>query len=503
MTPPTTPPTTDPPPPPAPGEAPPRPRLTRRTEGHLLGGVAGGIADHLGIDPVLVRVAFVVLALWPFPGFGLLVYLALVLVVPPAEASAVPRAPRRGTERGGAFYVGVALLVVALLALLGIGSAVAPIGGGVLVPLALIGIGVALWVSSDRDRARPVPSSGAAWWQDPAPPGAAAEGDDATPSPAATTEGPRADTAPAPAPAVPTGTPTGPGEPTTPAWGGSPPGDRPTTTTGPVWQAPPPPPRSPLGRLTLGLALTVTAVLWALDLAGALDVTATQLLAAPLAVLGLGLLVGAVVGRARWLAWIAAPLALALVAAAVVEDADLPFDAGFADRTVLIGAGGAGTGDDHRAAAGSLRLDLTQAEPATLDGRALTAEVGAGELVVLLPPGVAVTGVARVEVGELRVRSDEVWFDRGGLGVEQPLALTDGAPVATVDVDLRVGAGVLRVEVVPVDPEADPSEGAPSEDAEASSEEPFEEDVVGDDEAALHEELPTTRTLATTSGGAR
>ena len=69
--------TAPPPPPPAPT----RPPL-RRTSGdaNVLGGVAAGIARSLGIDPILVRVAFVVLTV--FGGSGVLLYIVGWLFIP-------------------------------------------------------------------------------------------------------------------------------------------------------------------------------------------------------------------------------------------------------------------------------------------------------------------------------------------------------------------------------------------------------------------------------------
>ncbi len=66
-------------------------RLTRSRTDRRLGGVAAGLARYFGIDPLLVRVAFVVAA---FMGFGILTYLVLWLVLPTAqpgeEAAAYP-----------------------------------------------------------------------------------------------------------------------------------------------------------------------------------------------------------------------------------------------------------------------------------------------------------------------------------------------------------------------------------------------------------------------------
>ena len=107
------------PPPPAPASGPPPGpagpgrRLTRRTDPRIIAGVASGIADYLGLEPWLVRIAFVVLV--PFAGFGALAYLIAWLLVPPAGtdqslATTVLRRPP-GSLRS---YVGVGLILLAV-----------------------------------------------------------------------------------------------------------------------------------------------------------------------------------------------------------------------------------------------------------------------------------------------------------------------------------------------------------------------------------------------------
>jgi len=66
-----------------PSAAPARPRLTRSRTEKMLGGVAGGLAEHTGVDAVLWRVAF--LGLTVAGGTGVLVYGLLWLLMPRAE----------------------------------------------------------------------------------------------------------------------------------------------------------------------------------------------------------------------------------------------------------------------------------------------------------------------------------------------------------------------------------------------------------------------------------
>jgi phage shock protein C len=55
-------------------------RLARSETDKMIAGVCGGLAAHLGIDPVLVRLAFVVLLL--ASGIGFAIYVILWIVMP-------------------------------------------------------------------------------------------------------------------------------------------------------------------------------------------------------------------------------------------------------------------------------------------------------------------------------------------------------------------------------------------------------------------------------------
>ncbi|MFA3781443.1 PspC domain-containing protein [Melioribacteraceae bacterium 4301-Me] len=57
-----------------------RDKLYRSRKFRVLGGVCGGLAEYLNLDPVLVRVLFVIIAL--INGLGILLYIILWIVLP-------------------------------------------------------------------------------------------------------------------------------------------------------------------------------------------------------------------------------------------------------------------------------------------------------------------------------------------------------------------------------------------------------------------------------------
>lgn len=57
-------------------------RLLRSNTNRVIGGVCGGIGDYFTIDPVLVRIIFVITALF---GAGFVIYLVLWIMMPEAQ----------------------------------------------------------------------------------------------------------------------------------------------------------------------------------------------------------------------------------------------------------------------------------------------------------------------------------------------------------------------------------------------------------------------------------
>jgi phage shock protein C len=68
-------------------------RLVRRTDDTMLGGVCAGLADHLGLDPTLVRVLTVLLTVLGFGSVIIAYLIAWVIVPKDVDVYAVSPAP--------------------------------------------------------------------------------------------------------------------------------------------------------------------------------------------------------------------------------------------------------------------------------------------------------------------------------------------------------------------------------------------------------------------------
>ncbi|MFI6127932.1 PspC domain-containing protein [Micromonospora sp. NPDC051141] len=133
------------------------PRLYRATEHRLAAGVAAGIAEHLGIPVLRVRVAFMVLL--GLSGLGLLLYAAFWAVVPPRPGdTAVP--PRRDLAQLLPFVViGLGVLLLQVVAFDSVGAAGT---AGWLVAIIAVGAGV-IWHQSGPERRRQWGDSAVPW----------------------------------------------------------------------------------------------------------------------------------------------------------------------------------------------------------------------------------------------------------------------------------------------------------------------------------------------------
>lgn len=128
-------------------------RLTRSRSDRHVAGVAGGLAEYLGVNPFIIRAAFVVLAI--IGGGGVALY-ALGWLILPEEGTTTTIAGQwleRCQDRTFPQLVLVLLAIIA--AAIAIGSVVAV--GGLVLPIALLGAGIVVWSRRDRGALGP-------WW---------------------------------------------------------------------------------------------------------------------------------------------------------------------------------------------------------------------------------------------------------------------------------------------------------------------------------------------------
>jgi hypothetical protein len=221
-----------------------------------------------------------------------------------------------------------------------------------------------------------------------------------------------------------------------------------------AWDAPQPVPvaarrRSKLGLLTVSAAAVVAGALLTLRAAGFEQVTVARTLASVLVVLGAGMIVGTWVGRARWLLLPSLLVGAALLVTSLAQSAPVPYGSGVGERTWV-----PGPGEERRSfqlGAGEAELDLRQLDPAALDGRPLSAAVGAGEIVVLVPDGLQVQVDADVRLGEIVVVERDGdrrrLTDGSGERAQEQFVVGDaGDP--TVELHLEVAAGQIEVRRV-------------------------------------------------------
>ncbi len=71
-------------------------RLTRSSENRMIAGICGGLGEYFNVDPVIVRVIFVLLAF--ADAIGVVAYLILWIIVPLREKAGLP--PKDAAKEG-------------------------------------------------------------------------------------------------------------------------------------------------------------------------------------------------------------------------------------------------------------------------------------------------------------------------------------------------------------------------------------------------------------------
>lgn len=133
-----------------PEEPAPRRRLYRSRKDRMLAGVAGGLALYFGLDPVAVRLGFVLLAAGS--GIGIITYIVLALITPewPAEQDE-PEARVSPIELGkGWVLAGYVLVLLGIVSLLDNLGWLSMVHGQLVGPVFLMLVGLAIIMHQRR-----------------------------------------------------------------------------------------------------------------------------------------------------------------------------------------------------------------------------------------------------------------------------------------------------------------------------------------------------------------
>ena len=317
-------------------------RLRRSVTDRRVAGVAGGLARHLDVDPILVRVALGVAVF--FGGAGLIAYIGLWVLVPEEGTDDEPL----GLDERSRSLAVAGVGVVALL------SAIGDWAGASSFPWPLVVVAlVVVWFLRRKDRAAAdrgygVEPAAQATWEPPAHAGPE--------TPVSYAREPR-----------------GPRQPRNPR------------RRGPI-----------LFFFTLALIALGEGVLGVVDLAGA-AVTGSAYPALALAITATMLLIGSFWGRAGGL--IALGIVAALATAATTVGTTFP-----EDRLAYAPTSAGQVQDSYDFGGGELVLDLSDVSDVdALDGRDIAIDGFGGRVEVIVPEGMDVDVQAQLVAGDTRV----------------------------------------------------------------------------------------------------
>lgn len=379
-------------------------RLRRSVTDRHVAGVAGGLARHLDVDVIIIRVALVVGVF--FGGAGLIAYVGAWLLV-----------PEEGTDdQPLGLDVRSRSLALAGVGILGLLSAVGDWAGAFWFPWPLaIVAAIVIWFLNRKDRSTSPSGYG---YAGPAAPGAQ-QADPATGL-------------------DPTGWDQG-------GWDQT--GWQQTAWQQTAWQQPETYARAPrqyrnprrrgpiLFFFTVALIALAEGVLGVVDLAG-VAVAESAYPALALGITAAMLVVGAFWGRAGGL--IALGLVAALATAATTATSSFPDD-----RLTYAPTSAAEVRDSYDLGGGELTLDLSDVSDVdALDGRAVTVDGVGGRVEVVVPDGMDVTVRTDLFAGDSRVFDER----RDGLDVNLD-GFRDGGdevPDMSITIDLFAGEVIVR-----------------------------------------------------------
>jgi len=415
-------------------------KLTRSRSDRYVGGVAAGLAARLGIDPVFVRIAFVVsLALG---GLGLLAYVAMLIAVPlegdPTEPAPPLEPRRRNLMIGLAVLAGFAFVVTA-----DSGSAVAWLFGfwpgtvfGILFWVAAAGL--ATWLAltgaferdPDHDAGAGSPRAGRAGATPSTPSEATAEVVTYAESPTQLSRTEVMETRQMGNP------PAGEGS------GAQAAGPAVVRDDGP----------STIGKIMTWFAIGLTGlIVFCLLFGFSAGVTATLggvPMAALVIILGAGMVFAGLRGRRQLSAWLLAAAVAVTLPMAAVSIADLRVEGPYGDINETPLSVVDIPGDGYEMAAGNQTIDLRRldyAREARRNGTSeieLPVEMGMGLTSIIVPDRVCVTGSVDGKAGIVNIRGRQ----SSGFSVSQSgLSVGPDRPRYTVNVDGDFKLGAFEI----------------------------------------------------------
>ena len=178
-----------------------------------------------------------------------------------------------------------------------------------------------------------------------------------------------------------------------------------------------------------------------LDVQNVVTFEPVQYLAMALGIIGVGLLVGSVVGRARWLI---VPGLVLLPFVFVASLIHVPWEGGFGQRNYRV-TGTPASSTEYHLVAGDMTIDLSDA--ATANSFQVDATAVAGHILIIVPDGLIVDIEAKVGGGQVDLFGQQ---DEGvnvnvhrvfGDGVE----MTDKPQFVSLEIDVEVGLGKVEV----------------------------------------------------------
>ena len=378
--------------------------LQRPTAGRSIAGVAAAFADYLNVPVGYVRLAFVVGAF--FGGIGCVAYVAGWVLIREEDSDESLFEHWLANGRSLSSWVGLGLGAVAILILL---PSLDAFSGTGVVAIGLIVLGVLAYRGAFH--------GGLAGLNRQTGDGTDDRGDAPSDNPADDDDVDRSEALSTPSLADSDDLP-------------------PTSATITI----PPRPRkrrrrrSRLARLTLAALLIVVGSMAVVDTADLGAYTLVEYLAVALLVIGGGLVVGALFGRAYSLVF----LGLLLVAAIQITSwFDVPLAGGFGDPRFQA-ATAAEVESEYRLVAGQLQLDFGSLD---LEGEVFTeVSVGAGELLIVLPDDVNVRVESRVVAGDYSIPGG---LSRTGTDISGVFEHTPEGATGMVSIDASVGFGQI------------------------------------------------------------